>query len=201
MRGQVAGLKLGLEFFCAHGPGGVAAMADVGLPLFLDVKLHDIPNTVAGAMRALAPLAPAIVTVHAGGGHAMLRAARTSAPPGTKVVAVTVLTSLDAHDLGEMGVGAAPGAWAARLAGVARAAGLDGLVCSAAEVRALKAAWPDALAVVPGLRPEGAAAGDQKRAATPAAAWRDGADALVVGRPITDAADPAAAAAAIAATL
>jgi len=191
---HVGGLKLGLEFFSANGPQGVAAMGELGLPVFLDLKLHDIPNTVAGAMRALAPLSPDIVTVHAAGGHAMMRAAKTSAPPGCKVVAVTVLTSLDAHDLSELGLGMSPAALAERYAAAARAAGLDGLVCSAAEVRALKAAWPEALAVVPGIRPAGTDVGDQKRAMTPAEALSAGADILVVGRPITAAPDPAAAA-------
>ena len=194
LRPHVGGLKLGLEFFAAHGPDGVRAMAAEGLPIFLDLKLHDIPNTVAGAIRAIAALSPAIVTVHASGGHAMMRAAKTSAPPGCRVVAVTMLTSLDAHDLREMGLGDDPARLAVGLAGAARGAGLDGVVCSPHEVRAIKAAWPDCLAVVPGIRPDGGAAGDQKRAATPAEALREGADILVVGRPITGAADPAAAA-------
>lgn len=197
LRPHIGGLKLGLEFFAAHGPEGVRAMADQGLPVFLDLKLHDIPNTVAGAVRALAPLSPAIFTVHASGGHAMMRAARTSALPGTRIVAVTMLTSLDTHDLREMGLGQDPARLAASLAVSARAAGLDGVVCSPHEVRAIKATWPECLAVVPGIRPEGGALGDQKRAATPAEALRDGADILVVGRPITGAADPAAAARAI----
>lgn len=192
---HAGGIKLGLEFFAAHGPEGVRALA--GPPLFLDLKLHDIPNTVAGAMRALAPLAPAIVTVHAGGGHAMLRAAKTSAPPGCRVVAVTVLTSLDRHDLGDLGYEREPADLALRLAAVARAANLDGVVCSAREVAAIKRVWPECFAVVPGIRPEGAAAADQKRAATPAQALAAGADVLVAGRPVTGAADPGAAARAL----
>lgn len=188
----VGGLKLGLEFFVANGLAGSLMLADIGLPIFLDLKLHDIPNTVAGAMRALGPLAPSIVTVHAAGGHAMMRAAKTSAPSGTRVVAVTVLTSLDGHDLAELGLDMSPAALAASLATAARAAGLDGIVCSPHEVRAIKAAWPDALAVVPGVRPERGTAGDQKRAATPEQAFNDGADILVVGRPITGAPDPGA---------
>jgi len=191
---HVGGLKLGLEFFVANGLTGALVLAGTGLPIFLDLKLHDIPNTVAGAIRALGPLSPAIVTVHAAGGHAMMRAAKTSAPPGCKVVAVTVLTSLDTHDLAELGLGMSPAALAMSYAASARGAGLDGIVCSPHEVRAIKAAWPDALAVVPGVRPEGGAAGDQKRAATPAEALSAGADILVVGRPITGAPDPGAAA-------
>lgn len=201
LRPHVGGLKLGLEFFLANGLPGALVMAAEGLPIFLDLKLHDIPNTVAGAVRALVPLAPAILTVHASGGHAMMRAAKTSAPVGTRVVAVTMLTSLDAHDLREMGLGRDPARLARSLAASARAAGLDGVVCSPHEVRAIKAVWPECLAVVPGIRPEGGAAGDQKRAATPAQALREGADILVVGRPITGAPNPAAAAAEIAAAL
>lgn len=193
----VDGLKLGLEFFVAQGPGGVRALADAGLPLFLDLKLHDIPNTVAGAVRSLAPLAPSILTVHAGGGRAMLTAARDAAPPETRVVAVTVLTSLDADDLSATGVTGGVAEQVSRLADVARAAGIDGLVCSGHEVAAVRAAWDDALLVVPGLRPAGTAAGDQKRAMTPRAAADAGASVLVIGRPITAADDPAAAARAI----
>jgi orotidine-5'-phosphate decarboxylase len=198
---HVGGLKLGLEYFMANGPGGVRALASLGLPLFLDVKLHDIPNTVAGALAALAPLGVAIVTVHAGGGRAMLEAASAARPPSTRIVAVTVLTSLDDADLAATGVVDGAPAQAARLAALARQAGLDGLVSSAAEVAALRAAWPDALLVVPGIRPAGTAPGDQKRVMTPREAMDAGASILVVGRPITGAPDPAAAAAAIAAEL
>jgi orotidine-5'-phosphate decarboxylase len=198
---HVGGVKLGLEFFCAQGPAGVAAIAALGLPIFLDLKLHDIPNTVAGALHSLGPLAPAIVTVHAGGGHAMLAAARAAAPAATKVVAVTVLTSLDDDDLSAMGVAGTSAAQVARLAGVARGAGLDGVVASPHETAALRAAWPEALLVIPGVRPEGSATGDQKRVMTPQAALAAGASVLVIGRPITAASDPAAAAAAIVRTL
>ena len=199
---HVGGIKLGLEFFCAHGPAGIAAVMDgQGLPLFLDLKLHDIPNTVAGAVHSLAPLAPAILTVHAAGGHAMLAAAKAAALPTTRVVAVTVLTSLDDNDLLAAGVADGAAVQAQRLAGVVRAAGLDGIVCSPHEVAAVKSVWDDGLFVVPGLRPAGSDAGDQKRVMTPAQAQGLGAGVLVIGRPITAAADPAAAAAAIAATL
>lgn len=198
---HVGGVKLGLEFFCAQGPAGVAAIAALGLPIFLDLKLHDIPNTVAGALHSLGPLAPAIVTVHAGGGHAMLAAARAAAPATTKVVAVTVLTSLDDDDLAAMGVAGTSAAQVARLAGTVRGAGLDGVVASPHETAALRAAWPEALLVIPGVRPEGSAVGDQKRVMTPQAALAAGASVLVIGRPITAASDPAAAAAAIARSL
>lgn len=195
---HVGGIKLGLEFFCAHGPAGVAALAQSGLPLFLDLKLHDIPNTVAGALHALAGLAPSIITVHAAGGHAMLAAARAAAPAATRLVAVTVLTSLDDGDLAAAGVGDGAAAQVARMASITRGAGLEGIVCSPQEVAAVRAVWPDVLAVVPGVRPAGSASDDQKRVMTPREALAAGASVLVIGRPITAAADPAAAAAAIA---
>ena len=201
VRPHVGGLKLGLEFFAAHGAPGVAVLATAGLPIFLDLKLHDIPNTVAGAVRALAPLAPAVLTVHAAGGRAMLEAARAAAPPETKVVAVTVLTSLDAVDLSAAGVAGGPAEQVVRLADLARAGGLDGVVCSGAEVAAARARWPDAFLVVPGVRLADDAGGDQKRVITPRDAVAAGASMLVIGRPITAAADPTAAARAIADTL
>lgn len=198
---SVGGLKLGLEFFMAQGPEGVRRMAKFGLPIFLDVKLHDIPNTVAGAMRSLSALDLAIVNVHAGGGGAMMRAARDAMRAETKVIAVTVLTSIDAADLESIGVMTDSAAQVARLAELTRNSGLDGIVCSGHEVAARHAAWPEGLFVVPGLRPDGLAEGDQKRVMTPRAALDAGASVLVVGRPITGAADPAEAARAIAATL
>ena len=200
-RHHVGGIKLGLEFFCANGRAGVREMADLGLPIFLDLKLHDIPNTVAKAMQALRPLNPAIVTVHAAGGRAMLEDAKAAAPEGTKVVAVTVLTSLDDGDLAAAGVGDGAHAQVERLAALAREAGVDGIVCSGAEVKAARKAWPGGFFVVPGVRPEGSATGDQKRMMTPRAALDAGASILVVGRPITAAEDPDAAARAIEATL
>jgi len=194
LRGSIGGVKLGLEFFCANGPEGVARIAEIGIPLFLDLKLHDIPNTVAGAVRSLTPLQPAIVTVHAAGGRAMLEAAKAAAGQNTKVVAVTVLTSLDQSDLRSIGVDNAPHDQVQRLATLARDSGLDGIVCSGAEVKAVRSAWTDGFFVVPGVRPEGSGVGDQKRVVTPRAAMADGASILVVGRPITEAADPAEAA-------
>lgn len=198
---HVGGLKLGLEFFMANGPDGIRRIGRVGLPIFLDVKLHDIPNTVAGALRSLSVLDLAIVNVHAGGGLAMMQAAAASRPPGAKLIAVTVLTSLDEADLASVGVFGAPATQVHRLAVLTREAGLDGVVCSAHEVAHLKDEWPDGLFVVPGIRPAGAALGDQKRVMTPAEALAAGAGVLVIGRPITAASDPAAAAAAIAATI
>jgi orotidine-5'-phosphate decarboxylase len=190
VRGHAGGVKLGLEFFSAQGPEGVRRIADLGLPIFLDVKLHDIPNTVAKAVEALAPLDPAILTVHAAGGHEMLLAAKRAAPPTTKVVAVTLLTSLDAADLNDLGIERSPADQVARLAWVARDAGVDGIVCSGAEVADARTAWPKGFFVVPGIRPAGANVGDQKRIVTPVRALDDGASVLVIGRPITDAPDP-----------
>ncbi len=201
LRHHVGGLKLGLEFFLANGRAGVREMAGVGLPIFLDLKLHDIPNTVAKAVQALNPLEPAIITVHAAGGRAMMEDAKAAAPPATKVVAVTLLTSLDAADLAETGVGGAARDQVLRLAALAHAAGLDGIVCSGHEVAAVRAAWPHGFFVVPGVRPGGSAAGDQKRMMTPRAALDAGASIIVVGRPITAAEDPDQAARAIEATL
>ena len=201
VRANAGGVKLGLEFFSANGPAGVAAILELGVPVFLDVKLHDIPNTVAKAVEALAPLEPAVLTVHAAGGRAMLEAAKAAAPAGTKVVAVTVLTSLDGDDLRSIGVSSEPREQVERLAELARSAGLDGIVCSGAEVAAARAAWPDGFFVVPGVRPAGGDVSDQKRVVTPRQALDDGASILVMGRPITAAADPVTALRDIAAAL
>lgn len=198
---HVGGLKLGLEFFMANGPAGVRRMASVGLPIFLDVKLYDIPNTVAGAMRSLSSLGVAIINVHASGGAAMMTAARQACAPATKVIGVTVLTSMDGSDLLSTGISDTPAVQVARLAALARSSGLDGVVCSGVEVASLSSDWTDGLFVVPGIRPASSEIGDQKRVMTPAEAQRAGASILVIGRPITAATDPAAAAEAIAATL
>ena len=201
VRGHAGGLKLGLEFFSAQGPQGHRRISEIGLPIFLDLKLHDIPNTVAKAVEALAPLEPAILTVHAAGGHEMLGAAKRAAPPATKVVAVTLLTSLDAGDLADLGIERSPAEQVSRFAWVARDAGIDGIVCSGAEVAAARDAWPGGFFVVPGIRPAGADVADQKRVVTPAQAVEDGASVLVIGRPITGAPDPARAIAEISASL
>jgi orotidine-5'-phosphate decarboxylase len=190
-------LKLGLEFFTANGPAGVRAIG--GRPVFLDLKLHDIPNTVAGAVRAVLPLAPRMLTLHAAGGAAMIAAARAAAgPDGPLLLAVTVLTSLDAAALAATGVAGDPVRQVLRLGRLAIGAGADGLVCSAQEVAALRAdLGPGVKLVVPGIRPAGSAADDQARTMTPHQALQAGADWIVVGRPITGAADPAQAAAAL----
>ena len=199
--GLAGGVKLGLEFFCANGHEGVLRMSEHELPVFLDLKLHDIPNTVAKAVQSLARLEPEILTVHAAGGRAMMEAAKAAAPPNTKVVAVTVLTSLDGEDLKSIGVQASPTTQVERLTELAREAGIDGIVCSGDEVAAAKRAWPEGFFVVPGIRPDGAALGDQKRAVTPRQALDDGASILVIGRPITESPNPAGALRAIEASL
>jgi orotidine-5'-phosphate decarboxylase len=201
VKSGAGGVKLGLEFFCANGPSGVHEIASLGLPIFLDLKLHDIPNTVAKAVQSLRSLEPAVLTVHAAGGRAMLEEAKAAAPEKTKVVGVTVLTSLDGADLKSVGVTGQPDQQVERLAGLAKTAGLDGIVCSGVEVAAAKRAWPNGFFVVPGVRPEGAGVGDQKRVVTPRAALDAGASILVIGRPITGAEDPEAALRAIASTL
>ena len=201
VQGHAGGIKLGLEFFCHNGRAGVMDIAHLGLPIFLDLKLHDIPNTVAKAVLALRPFEPAILTVHAAGGRAMMEDAKASAPAGTKVVAVTMLTSLDQADLKSTGIGGAPLAQVERLAMLAREAGLDGIVCSGQEVAAVRKAWPTGFLVVPGIRPADNAIADQKRVITPRAAMDAGASVLVIGRPITGAEDPVAALRAIEASL
>jgi orotidine-5'-phosphate decarboxylase len=202
---HVGGLKLGLEFFSAHGPKGVRAFEDIGLPIFLDLKFHDIPNTVAGAVKAAARLGVGIVNVHASGGAAMMKAALDAARsvnPRTKVIAVTVLTSLNDSELMAVGQTPSSGEQVLRLAQLAKNSGLDGVVCSAHEIAALRAAiGPDFQLVVPGIRPAGSALGDQRRVMGPAEAYRAGANILVIGRPITAAADPVLAARDIAESL
>ena len=202
---HVGGLKLGMEFLAANGPQGIKAFESFGLPIFADTKFHDIPNTVAGAVRSTAGLGVAILNVHAGGGAAMLKAARDAAKavnPKTKVIAVTVLTSLDDTDL--VAVGQVPPArdQVVRLATLTRDCGLDGVVCSAHEIAPLRAALgPDFLLVVPGIRPAGSAVGDQRRVMGPKEARDAGASILVIGRPITAAPDPGEAARVIAESL
>lgn len=206
---HVGGFKIGLEFFCAHGHHGVHELSRIGLPIFLDLKLHDIPNTVAAAMQAIHVLEPAIVTVHAAGGRAMMEDAKAAASENCKVVGVTVLTSLDENDLRVTGIGGDPHDQVLRLAELAQLSGLDGIVCSGHEVAAVHREWKDGFFVVPGLRPDNARSvganghqhGDQKRTVTPREARDAGASVLVVGRPISRAEDPVTAARAIEATL
>jgi orotidine-5'-phosphate decarboxylase len=206
---EVGGLKLGKEFFTAHGPDGVrkVSAAGGGIPIFLDLKFHDIPNTVAGAIRSACALNTFIVNVHASGGPAMLRAAADAAAEAgganrPLVIAVTVLTSLDEADLAAIGLAGPPRERVVALARLSQDNGIDGVVCSAAEIAAIReACGPDFITVVPGIRPADADTGDQKRVMTPAKAIAEGAHYLVIGRPITGASDPAAAARAIAATL
>jgi len=199
---EVGILKVGLELFAAEGPTVVRAAAGLGRPVFLDLKLHDIPNTVEGAARSAARSGASLLTVHAAGGPDMVSAAVRGAGPGVRVLAVTVLTSLDAAALEAVGLAGPPEAAVVRLARLAVAAGAGGLVCSPHEVAAVRAAvGKGPLLVVPGVRPPGSERGDQARVATPAEAVRSGADVIVIGRPLSRAPDPAAAARAIAATL
>ena len=205
VRGHVGGLKLGLEFFNALGPDGVKPFLEMGMPVFLDLKYHDIPNTVAGAARAAAQLGVSILNVHAQGGAAMMRAALDavkSVSPQTKLIAVTMLTSLGDEDLPSVGLTPPVGDQVLRLASLTQQCGLDGVVCSAHEITRLRAELgPDFLLVVPGIRPKGADVGDQKRVMDPAQARDAGASLLVIGRPITGAADPGQAARDIAESL
>jgi orotidine-5'-phosphate decarboxylase len=197
---SVSWFKVGLELYLASGDSVVRELKRRGHSVFLDLKLHDIPNTAASAVRSLAKLEPDLLTLHAAGGRAMLSAAAEAArslPHPPRLLAVTVLTSMDATALAETGVSAAPVEQVLRLARLAADCGIDGMVCSPAEAAALHSALPKALLVTPGIRPAGADAGDQKRIATPQFALAAGASMLVVGRPITAAADPKAAAQAI----
>ena len=194
LEGRCRWFKVGLELYLSAGNSIVLALKKRQFSVFLDLKLHDIPNTVAGAVRSVACLGADLLTVHAGGGPAMLSAAAeavvglTNAP---RLLAVTVLTSMDAAQLVATGVASSPAEQALRLARVAHAAGIQGLVCSPEEAPQMRRELPSSVLVTPGIRPAGASIGDQKRVATPAAALTAGADYLVIGRPITQAPDPA----------
>ncbi len=199
LRGTVGGIKLGLEFFMANGPQGYAPFVGGDVPLFVDVKLHDIPNTVAGGIASLLPLKPDFITIHTSGGPAMMKAAVEAAAKAEgkrpKILGVTVLTSLDETDLEKVGQDPLPARQVERLALLAKECGLDGIVCSPAEIKTLrKACGPDFILMVPGIRPAWAAANDQKRVMTPREAMEAGATHLVIGRPITGADDPSEAA-------
>lgn len=199
LAGYVGGVKLGKEFFVANGPDAVRAVGGLGMPVFLDLKFHDIPNTVAGAIRSALPSAPAILNVHAMGGSAMMKAAKDALPaggdPAPMLIAVTVLTSLGDDDLAELGISVSAEEQVVRLAKLTQSCGLDGVVCSPREIGPIRAACGDDFKlVVPGIRPTWSATGDQKRITTPADAVSAGADYLVIGRPITSADDPVKAA-------
>lgn len=201
-RQPIGGLKLGLEFVTANGPSGVRSIVELGLPVFLDLKFHDIPNTVVGAVKAAAALGVSMITLHLQGGPAMLWAAvdavKHMGPERPMLLGVSVLTSMDDKDLAAVGIGGTTEAQVLRLAGLARKTGLDGMICSPREISPLRQAFGDELKlVVPGIRPVGSAAGDQKRTLTPGEAIKAGADYLVIGRPITAAGSPRAAALAI----
>lgn len=202
LQGHARWVKVGMTLFYREGPAAVAAMRELGFDVFVDLKLHDIPHQVEGAARALGVLGAGMLTVHASGGAAMIEAAvrgategaQTAGMPAPAVIAVTVLTSIDAETLRSVGVSDPPAEQAAGLAALAKTAGAHGVVCSpeeAADLRALLG--PGALIVTPGVRPAGSAAGDQARIATPEAAFAAGASHIVIGRPVTGVPDPVAA--------
>jgi len=192
--------KVGLELYLAEGNNFIHELHHRGCSVFLDLKLYDIPNTVAGAVHSVCETGAEMLTIHASGGPAMLRAAAKAASEcehAPQLLAVTVLTSMDAEQLAAVGIGRSAGEQVTRLAEMAAAAGITGLVASTHETASLRQAFPGATLVIPGIRPAGAELADQKRVATPAAALAAGASYLVVGRPITQASDPVAAARAI----
>lgn len=201
LEGSCQWYKVGLELYLASGNSIVETLISRGFSVFLDLKLHDIPNTVAGGVRSVSALGASMLTLHAAGGPGMLRAAADAAaslPNAPELLAVTVLTSMDAPQLAAIGIAASPAAQVLTLGKMARESGIRGFVCSPEEVGAMHGTLgPEAILVIPGIRPTGASIDDQKRIATPASAIRDGASYLVVGRPITQAADPGAAARAI----
>ena len=186
IRGQVGGIKLGLEFFCANGHHGVHEVQKLGLPIFLDLKLHDIPNTVSAAVTSVAHLSPKFLTIHASGGSAMIKAA-SEAAPDISITAVTILTSLSDDDLKEIGYAQDSANSAAALAKLASQNGARSIVCSPFEASKIRNVVGSKVEIItPGVRPEGAELGDQKRVMTPREAMTSGANYLVIGRPITD---------------
>jgi orotidine-5'-phosphate decarboxylase len=193
---HVGMMKIGMEFFYAHGPKGYYAVAETGMPIFLDMKLHDIPNTVAQGLKSLMALKPAITNIHATGGLDMMKAARDAVRGDTKLIAVTILTSLSNENIWAAGFDEREtDAHALNLARLSHEAGLDGVVCSPLDLTQIRSTLPrNLLTVVPGIRPADTASNDQKRIATPKAAIDAGADILVIGRAITGATDPAKAA-------
>ena len=198
LEGQVGVVKVGLELFTACGPQAVREVKQRGFEVFLDLKLHDIPNTVAGAVRSARSLGVSMLTLHTGGGKSMLQAAKEAAAGEIKLLGVTLLTSMGPSDLEEAAIAGTPEEVVEKRASLARAASLSGIVCSPKEIKEARKVVGDGMIIVtPGIRPAGAALGDQKRAATPASAVGDGSDYLVIGRPISAAPDPARAAAGI----
>lgn len=197
LSGTCSWFKVGMELYYATGNSLIETLRNRGFHVFLDLKLHDIPNTVAGAVRSATQAGASLLTIHAAGGPAMMAAAAeaSTGPDGPRLLAVTVLTSMDASELAAIGVASSPAEQVLRLAKLAKQSGINGMVCSAEEIGALRSELGDeTLLVIPGIRPTGSDIGDQRRIATPAAAIQRGASMLVVGRPITRVADPARAA-------
>lgn len=200
LAGTCRWFKVGMELYYATGNGLIEDLRNRGFQVFLDLKLHDIPNTVAGGIRSATEAGASLLTIHAGGGPAMMAAAAeaAAAPGAPRLLAVTVLTSMDANELSAVGVACSPAEQVIRLAMLAKRAGINGMVCSAEEILTLRAKLGyESMLVIPGIRPTGSDIGDQKRIATPEVAIERGASMLVVGRPITRAADPARAAVSI----
>ena len=198
LKGLQVGMKVGLELFVREGPSLVLEISEAGFPLFLDLKFHDIPFTVAGAVRSACGLKPELINIHASGGAAMMKAAAEAVEGDTKILAVTVLTSLSGDDLAFLGFNGSPVELVIKMAVSAKDAGLAGVVCSPVEAAAVReAAGSEFLIVTPGIRPAGASKDDQKRIATPADAILAGASSLVVGRPVTQADNPRKAAVSI----
>ncbi|MBN2586947.1 MAG: orotidine-5'-phosphate decarboxylase [Candidatus Fermentibacteraceae bacterium] len=195
LAGLPVGMKVGLELFVSRGPSLLDEIRDAGFPLFLDLKFHDIPHTVAGAVRSACRYAPSLLNIHASGGMEMMRAAADAVRGDTRILAVTVLTSLSGRDLSLVGLRGDPAAMVTRMAEAARDSGIHGVVCSPMEASAVReVTGPDFLIVTPGIRPAGSDKGDQKRTSTPLEAVMAGATALVVGRPVTMALEPRSAA-------
>ncbi len=194
IKDHIGGIKLGLEFLSANGPAGVEKINTLGVPVFLDTKFHDIPNTVSKAIKSLVPLHPFMVNIHACGGQEMMKKSVEALDHFDKrplLLAVTVLTSLDAQDMQDVGVKLSPRDQVRRLAALAKESGLDGVVCSAQEIDVLRADLGDDFKLLtPGIRPQGSDSGDQKRIMTPREAIEKGSNYLVIGRPITQAPNP-----------
>ena len=192
LKGRVGTCKVGLQLFLRDGPKVLRGLSEAGMPVFLDLKFHDIPNTVAQAVKSVAIWKPRLLTLHASGGREMMEAAREQAPKETCLLGVTVLTSLSESSVQEIGWGGGVQASVERLSALAKSAGLGGVVCSPHEAKGERERWGIGEVVTPGVRPPGADKGDQNRVMTPAEAIQAGASRIVVGRPVLQAKNPEA---------